>query len=159
MAYKKPEPNMMEIAKRWLSSMIWRAAPKRTLVCHLCNTLIHGGTEVYRYIKGFRGENPQTVFVCDECGQELVRFMIERLQELLPEKPVTIRMPRETLEGTCNAIMRLREIGEATETATGYALAELDEEASVLHEILSDLLTFLLVDAGLVEPLVTGEGS
>jgi hypothetical protein len=74
-------------------------------------------------------------------------------------KPATITLSPETLESVCGLIERLREIGEAAETATGPALAELDEEASVLHETLSDLLIGLLVDSGLVEPLIAGEGS
>jgi hypothetical protein len=74
-------------------------------------------------------------------------------------KPATITLSPETLEGARGLIERLREIGKAAETATGPVLAELDEEASVLHETLSDLLIELLVEAGLVEPLVTGEGS
>jgi hypothetical protein len=74
-------------------------------------------------------------------------------------KPMTITLSPETLEGTRGLIERLREIGEAAETATGSEfLAELDEGASVLHETLSDLLVELLVEAGLVEPLVTGKG-
>jgi RNase P subunit RPR2 len=86
MPYKKPEPDMKAIAKRWLAGWIWRAAPKRTIQCRLCPTLIPGGTKVYRYITGFRGETPQLAFACNECGQELVEFMIERLQKLLPEE-------------------------------------------------------------------------
>jgi hypothetical protein len=73
-------------------------------------------------------------------------------------KPVAITLSPETLEGARGLVERLREVGQATETATGSDLAELDEEASVLHETLSDLLVELLVEAGLVEPLVTGEG-
>jgi hypothetical protein len=72
-------------------------------------------------------------------------------------KPATVTLSPETLEGARGLAKRLREIGKATETATGPALAELDEEASVLHETLCDLLIELLVDASLVKPLVTGE--
>jgi len=86
MPYKKPEPNMKEIAKRWLASWIWRAAPQKTIQCRLCPALIPGGTEVYRYITGFRGETPQLTFACNECGRELVEFMIKRLQKLLEEE-------------------------------------------------------------------------
>jgi hypothetical protein len=74
-------------------------------------------------------------------------------------KPATIALSPETLEGARGLIKRLREIGEAAETVTGSNLAELDEEASVLHETLSDLPIELLVEAGLVEPPITGEGS
>ena len=72
-------------------------------------------------------------------------------------KPATITLSPETLEGARGLIERLREVGEAAEIATGPALAGLDEEASVLHETLCDLLIELLVDASLVKPLVTGE--
>ena len=74
-------------------------------------------------------------------------------------KPTTIALSLETLEGARGLVERLREVGEASETATGPALVGLEAEASVLHEILSDLLIGLFVDAGLVEPLITGEGS
>jgi len=74
-------------------------------------------------------------------------------------KPATITLSPETLEGARGLIECLREIGEAAETATGPALAELDAEASVLHETLSDLLVELLVDAGPVEPFVPTENS
>jgi hypothetical protein len=74
-------------------------------------------------------------------------------------KPATLTLSPETLEGARGLIERLREVDEASETATGPALAGLDAEASVLHETLGDLLVVLLVDAGLVEPLITGEGS
>jgi RNase P subunit RPR2 len=93
MPYKRLEPDVKEIAKRWLAGMIWKAAPERTIQCRLCPALIPGGTKVYRYITGFRGETPQLAFACNECGQELVEFMIERLQKLLPMKEE--RCPRE----------------------------------------------------------------
>jgi hypothetical protein len=74
-------------------------------------------------------------------------------------KSATITLSSVTLEGARGLIERLREVGEAADTATGPAVAELDEEASVLHEVLSDLLIELLVEAGPVEPLIAGEGS
>ena len=69
-------------------------------------------------------------------------------------RPAAIFINDETLAST-----RLREIGAATETATGSDLSELDEEAAEIDGILSDLLVSLLVDAVLVEPLVAREGS
>ena len=72
--------------------------------------------------------------------------------------PAAILINDETLASTRELIDRLREIGAATETATGSDLAELDEEAAEIDGILSDLLVSLLVDASLVEPLVIGEG-
>jgi hypothetical protein len=37
-------------------------------------------------IAGFYPERPQTAFVCEECGRELVEFIIERLKKLLEEE-------------------------------------------------------------------------
>ena len=65
----------------------------------------------------------------------------------------------ETLESTRQMIERLRHIGADTETVTGCGLAELDEEAGVLREALSDLLIELLVEADLVQPLVASQAS
>jgi hypothetical protein len=74
-------------------------------------------------------------------------------------RPAAITLSPETLEGTRGLIERLREVGEAAETAAGSDLTELDEEASVLHETLCNLLVELLVEAGLVESLIASEGS
>jgi hypothetical protein len=74
-------------------------------------------------------------------------------------KSAMLTLSPEILEGARGLIERLREVGEASETTTDRALAGLDAEASVLHETLFDLLIGLLVDAGLVEPLIAGEGS
>jgi hypothetical protein len=73
--------------------------------------------------------------------------------------PAAIFINDETLASTRELIDRLRQIGAATETVTGSDLGELDEEAAEIDGILSDLLVSLLVDAGLVEPLVVSEGS
>ena len=83
MPYKRLEPDMKEIAKRWLSGWIWRDTPKITVECHLCHGIIRGGTKVYRCITGFHNNRPQVAFVCEECGRQLVEFMIKRLQKLL----------------------------------------------------------------------------
>jgi hypothetical protein len=65
----------------------------------------------------------------------------------------TLTINEPTLKSTRQLIERLRQIGAATETATGPDLVELDEEAAVIHETLSGLLVSLLVDAGMVRPL------
>lgn len=65
----------------------------------------------------------------------------------------TLTINEPTLKSTRQLVERLRQIGAATETATGPDLAELDEEAAVIHETLSGLLVSLLVDAGVVRPL------
>jgi hypothetical protein len=96
-----------------------------------------------------------------QMGENWLDVMASELERhgYMVTKPATITLSLETLEGARGLIERLREVGEAAETATGSDLAELDEEASVLHKTLSDLLIGLLVEAGLVEPLITGEGS
>ena len=71
----------------------------------------------------------------------------------------TLTINEPTLKSTRQLVERLRQIGAATETATGPDLAEVDEEAAVIHETLSGLLIALLVEAGLVQPLVAREGS
>ena len=64
----------------------------------------------------------------------------------------------ETLESTRQLVDRLRQIGQAVDTATGSDLDELDEEAAEIDGKLSDLMVSLLVEAGLVEPLLASEG-
>jgi fructoselysine-6-P-deglycase FrlB-like protein len=73
--------------------------------------------------------------------------------------PVVIFINDETLASTRELVDRLRQIGQAVDSATGSDLDELDEEAAEIDGILSDLLVSLLVDAGLVEPLVVSEDS
>jgi len=73
--------------------------------------------------------------------------------------PAAVPINDETLGSTRQLIERLRQIGQAVDTATGSDLDELDEEAGEIDGILSDLLVSLLVDAGLVEPLIVDEGS
>ena len=73
--------------------------------------------------------------------------------------PAAIFINDETLASTRKLIDRLREIGQQIDGATSSDLDELDEETAEIDGILSDLLVSLLVDAGLVEPLVVGEGS
>jgi hypothetical protein len=96
-----------------------------------------------------------------QMGENCLDVMADELEQrgYMVIKPATIALSPQTLEGARGLIERLREVGEAAETATGSDLAELDEEASVLHETLSDLLIELLVEVGLVEPLIIGEGS
>jgi len=53
----------------------------------------------------------------------------------------------------------LREIGAAVNTANWGQMAKVDENAGELNEALADLFIAVLVDNGLVEPLVADEGS
>ena len=73
--------------------------------------------------------------------------------------PAAIFINDETLASTRELIDRLRQIGQAVDTAIGSDLDELDEEAAEIDGILGDLLVSFLVDPGLVEPLVVSEGS
>ena len=59
----------------------------------------------------------------------------------------------------CWLVERLCEIGAAVDTAQWGETTKLDEEAAEYNEALADLFTAVLVDNGLVEPLVTSEGS
>jgi hypothetical protein len=49
--------------------------------------------------------------------------------------------------------------GAAVDTANWGQMAKVDENAGELNEALADLFTAVLVDNGLIEPLVTGERS
>ena len=73
--------------------------------------------------------------------------------------PTAILINDATLGSTRQLIERPRQIGVATEMASGGNLAELDEEANMIHEILNALLIELLVEASLVQPLVVDEYS
>jgi len=73
------------------------------------------------------------------------------LDHCMGEPVVLVRLDPDAFDEACQAIVRLKEIGEETETATGADLAKLDEEAADLHEALSDIFTSALEDAGLVQ--------
>ena len=72
------------------------------------------------------------------------------LDHCMGKQVVLLRLEPGALQTVRGAIDRLRQIGEATETAIGADLVKLDEEAADLHEALSDIFTSALEDAGLV---------
>jgi hypothetical protein len=63
------------------------------------------------------------------------------------------------LERYQRTVARLRQIGEATETASGERLRDLDEESVDLWRELGEAFTDHLACAGLVEPLVSSASS
>jgi hypothetical protein len=74
-------------------------------------------------------------------------------------KNVTIQIPEEAINYARVLVDELRETGAAVDTTNSGQMAKVDENAGELNEALADLFIAVLVDAGLVEPLVTSEGS
>jgi hypothetical protein len=72
---------------------------------------------------------------------------------------VTVEIPKTAAQHVCWLVEKLREIGQSVDTAQWGEVVKLDEEAVEYNEALADLFTAILVDNGLVEPLVTSEGS
>ena len=72
---------------------------------------------------------------------------------------VTIQIPGEAISYAHVLVDELRETGAAVDTANWGQMAKVDENAGELNEALADLFTAVLVDNGLIEPLVTGERS
>jgi hypothetical protein len=73
-------------------------------------------------------------------------------------KNVTIQIPEEAIIDARVLVDELRETGAAVDTANWGQMARVDESAGELNEALADLFIAVLVDNGLVKPLVTGEG-
>ena len=74
-------------------------------------------------------------------------------------KKVTIQIPEEAISYARVLVDELRETGAAVDTANWGQIAKVDENAGELNEALADLFIAVLVDNGLVEPLVADEGS
>ena len=72
---------------------------------------------------------------------------------------VTIQIPEEAISYARVLVDELRETGAAVDTANWGQMAKVDENAGELNEALADLFTAILVDNGLVEPLIASEGS
>jgi len=72
---------------------------------------------------------------------------------------VAITVEDDDLERYQQAVARLRQIGEATETASGGRLCALDEEGTDLWRELGETFTDHLTCAGLVDPLVSSSAS
>jgi hypothetical protein len=79
----------------------------------------------------------------------------------LTESPfaVAITVEDDDLERYQRTVARLRQIGEATETASGGRLRDLDEESADLWRELGEAFETHLACAGLVEPLVSSASS
>jgi hypothetical protein len=69
-----------------------------------------------------------------------------------------VRIPETATKHACWLVEQLREVGAAVDVAPWNETAELDEEASMLHETPSDLLIELLAEANLVQLPVATEG-
>jgi len=74
-------------------------------------------------------------------------------------KKVTIQIPEEAISYARVLVDELRETGAAVDTANWGQMAEVDENVGELNEALADLFIAVLVANGLIEPLVTSEGS
>jgi len=74
-------------------------------------------------------------------------------------KNVTIQIPEEAISYARVLVDELHETGAAVDIANWGQMAKVDENAGELNEALADLFIAVLVDNGLVEPFVTGEGS
>jgi len=77
------------------------------------------------------------------------------------ERPfaVAITVEDDDLERYQQAVARLRQIGEASETASGHQLCVLDGESADLWRELGEAFTDHLACAGLVDPLVSSSAS
>ena len=73
--------------------------------------------------------------------------------------PAAILINDETLDSARKLIGQLYELGEGMDTATPAELAKIDESRADINEVLADVFEQLLLEAGLVEPLVASEGS
>jgi hypothetical protein len=72
---------------------------------------------------------------------------------------VTIQIPEEAISCARVLVDELRETGAAVDTANWGQMAKVDENAGELNEALADLFIAVLVDSGLIEPLIAGESS
>jgi hypothetical protein len=101
------------------------------------------------------------VYLCSN-GHKVYVSDGERERESSPTEStfaVAITVEDDDLERYQQAVARLRQIGEATETASGVRLCALDEESADLWRELGEAFTDHLTDAGLVEPLVSSSDS
>ena len=73
-------------------------------------------------------------------------------------KKVTIQIPEEAISYARVLVDEFHETGAAVDTANWGQMAKVDENAGKLNEVLADLFIAVLVDNGLVEPLIADEG-
>jgi hypothetical protein len=74
-------------------------------------------------------------------------------------KRAAIQIPEEAISYARVLVDELRETGATVDTANSGQMAKVDENAGELNEALADLFIAVLVDNGLVEPLIASEGS
>ena len=67
---------------------------------------------------------------------------------------VTIQIPEEAISYARVLVDELRETGAAVDTANWGQMAKVDENAGELNEALADLFIAVLVDNGVIAPLV-----
>jgi hypothetical protein len=72
--------------------------------------------------------------------------------------PAAILINDETLASAHKLIGQLYELGVQLDTATPAELARIDESRADINEVLADVLEQLLLEADLVQPLVSSEG-
>ena len=73
--------------------------------------------------------------------------------------PVAILANDETLASARKLIAQLHELDSQGDTASEAELASTDEARAEINEVLADVFEQLLLEAGLIEPFVTGESS
>jgi hypothetical protein len=73
--------------------------------------------------------------------------------------PAAIPINEEILTSARKLIAQLHELGSRLDTASEAELARIDEARAEINEILAGEFEQLLLEAGLVQPFVTGEGS
>jgi hypothetical protein len=66
----------------------------------------------------------------------------------------TIQIPEEAISCARVLVDELRETGAAVDTANWGQMAKVDENAGELNEALADLFIAVLVDNGVIAPLV-----
>jgi len=101
------------------------------------------------------------VYVCSNGHTVYVSDGERERENSLTENPfaVAITVEDDDLERYQRTVARLRQIGEATETASGGRLCALDEENADLWRELGEAFETHLACAGLVEPLVSSASS
>jgi hypothetical protein len=135
-----------------------RAQPKETpeICCPWCGEplQVQGGAGIVD--RDGQWEAQTDVYVCSNGHEVFVADGERERENSLTESPFAVAIAIEDgdLERYQQAVIRLCQIGEATETASGGQLRVLDEESADLWRELGEAFTAHLADAGLVEPLV-----
>jgi hypothetical protein len=70
---------------------------------------------------------------------------------------IKLEIPEKAIKYARVLVKQMREIGQSVDTAQWGEVTKLDEEAAEYNEALADLFIAVLVDSGLVEPLITSK--